>query len=164
MLSIDLSLESRPSAPRIVVSEWLNTNEPLVLEQLSGYVVILHAFQMLCPACVSHGIPQVKRLHNYYLDKPVRVIGLHSVFEHHSAMQKPALEAFIHEYRVTFPVAIDQASKNSPIPQTMRRYGLRGTPSLIIIDQQGKLRLNHFGHIDDLVLGDMIGSLLSEKI
>jgi peroxiredoxin len=157
MSSLELAL-----APELVVSDWLNTAEPITLAQLRGQVVVIHAFQMLCPGCVSHGIPQIKLLHEYYDDQPVSVIGLHSVFEHHDAMQKHALKAFAHEYRLNFPIAIDLASEIGPIPETMQRYSLRGTPSLIVIDQQGRLRLNHFGHIDNLAVGNLIGTLLTE--
>jgi len=156
MSSLELALASE-----LVASDWLNTPEPITLEQLRGQVVVIHAFQMLCPGCVSHGIPQVKLLHEYYANQPVSVLGLHSVFEHHDAMQKHALQAFAHEYRLSFPIAIDQASDSGPIPETMQRYNLRGTPSLIVIDQKGKLRLNHFGHIDNLAVGNLIGSLLA---
>lgn len=48
--------------PELQVSEWLNTPEPLSLAALRGQVVVVHAFQMLCPGCVSHGLPQAKRL------------------------------------------------------------------------------------------------------
>jgi hypothetical protein len=41
---------------------------------------------------------------------------------------------------------------------------MQGTPTLILIDKAGKLRLHKFGHISDLTLGYSIGTLLSEKI
>lgn len=44
-------------APPLQVSEWLNTPQPISLAPLRGRVVVLHAFQMLCPACVAHGLP-----------------------------------------------------------------------------------------------------------
>ncbi len=48
-------------APPWRTTEWLNTPGPLTLERLRGNVVLLHAFQMLCPGCVSRGIPQAQR-------------------------------------------------------------------------------------------------------
>ena len=36
-------------APELAVSEWFNTPVPLTLEALRGRVVLLHAFQLLCP-------------------------------------------------------------------------------------------------------------------
>lgn len=39
---------------------------------------------------------------------------------------------------------------------------MRGTPTLILLDRQGCIRLNHFGRIDDLRVGATIGQLVSE--
>lgn len=41
----------------------------------------------------------------------------------------------------------------------MAAYGLRGTPSLLIIDQEGALRAHHFGAVSELQLGAEIASL-----
>lgn len=153
-----------PAAPDWQVSRWFNTPSPLSLAQLRGRVVLLHAFQMLCPACVSHGVPQAERVHRTYAAHGVMVIGLHTVFEHHAAMMPVALEAFLHEYRVTHPVGVDRAGQDGdPIPMSMRRYDLQGTPSLMLIDQAGRLRLHEFGQIDDLRLGALLGQLLAEQ-
>lgn len=45
----------------------------------------------------------------------------------------------------------------------MQVYGLRGTPSLVIIDRQGFIRLDHFGSFDDLQIGVLLGRLVSES-
>lgn len=145
------------------VSQWINTTDDLTLESLRGRVVVVHAFQMLCPACVSHGIPQAKAIHNAFPIDKLRVIGLHTVFEHHEAMGSTSLKAFMHEYRIPFPVGIDQPSADGPIPLTMQAYGLQGTPSLLLIDQKGFIRLHHFGKLDDLHIGAAIGQLLAES-
>jgi peroxiredoxin len=150
------------SPPPLAVSRWFNTSAPLTLEGLKGRVVVLHAFQMLCPGCVSHGTPQAERLHRMFDAKDVAVIGLHTVFEHHAAMTPVALEAFIHEYRLTFPIGVDEAGTDGPIPVTMARYSMRGTPTTIVIDRAGRLRKHQFGQIDDLSLGVAIGALLAE--
>ena len=151
-----------PMAPEWTVDVWLNTRAPLALSQMRGRVVLLHAFQMLCPACVSHAVPQAERVHQEYAEHGVSVIGLHTVFEHHAAMMPVALEAFLHEYRVTHPVGVDVAVAGISIPATMRRYGMQGTPTLILIDRAGKLRLHELGRMDDLRLGMMLGQLLAE--
>ena len=151
-------------APEWQVDVWLNTRAPLELSQLRGRVVLLHAFQMLCPGCVSHAVPQAERVHREYAELGVSVVGLHTVFEHHAAMTPVALEAFLHEYRVTHPVGVDVAVAGTPVPETMNRYGMRGTPTLILIDRDGKLRLHEFGRMDDLRLGMMLGRLLAEGL
>lgn len=152
-----------PGAPPLQVAQWFNTREPLTLEDLRGRVVLLHAFQMLCPGCVEHGIPQARRVHEAFPSADVVVIGLHSVFEHHAVQGTPeALQAFIHEYRLRFPIALDRHEGDGSIPLTMRSLSLSGTPSLVLLDRQGRIRLHHFGHLDDLRVGAVLGQLLTE--
>lgn len=144
------------------VSAWINTDEPLTLESLRGRVIVLHAFQMLCPGCVSHSIPQAKKIQAAFPADKLAVVGLHTVFEHHEAMNAVALRAFVHEYRLSFPIGIDQPAHNDPVPTTMRAYGFEGTPSLVLIDKSGRIRMHHFGQMDDLRVGAIIGQLLTE--
>lgn len=150
-------------APEWSTSAWLNTPEPLSLAGLRGRVVLVHAFQMLCPGCVARGLPQASRVAEIFAGAPLSVIGLHSVFEHHEAMKIESLRAFLHEYRIQFPVGIDAPDpQGAPIPQTMRAYGMQGTPTTVLIDAQGRLRRQVFGVHDDLMLGAEIQTLLLE--
>lgn len=151
------------AAPEWRTSAWLNTPEPLSLGHFRGRVLLLHAFQMLCPGCVAHGIPQAQRVAKLFEGAPLAVVGLHTVFEHHAAMGPESLRAFLYEYRVTFPVGIDAPGPDGdPIPCTMRAYAMQGTPTAILIDAQGRLRRQVFGVYDDLLLGAEIGTLLAE--
>ncbi len=151
-----------PAAPPLDVSQWFNSDRPIDLAKLHGRVVLLYAFQMLCPGCVARGLPQAQAVSLGFANSDVAVVGLHSVFEHHEAMQPIALEAFIHEYRLQFPIGVDRASETGAVPHTMQAYQLRGTPSLIVIDRAGRIRHSVFGHVDDLQLGFWLGSLLAE--
>lgn len=151
-------------APELDVARWFNAPAPLTLQGLRGKVVVLHAFQMLCPACVAHGTPQAERLHRLFASSgEVAVLGLHSVFEHHAAMTDVALEAFIHEYRLTLPIGVDRPGEDGPIPRTLARYGMRGTPTTVVIDRDGRIREHAFGQVDDLALGALVGSLLARR-
>lgn len=150
-------------APELDVTEWFNTGEPIRLADLRGKVVVLHAFQMLCPGCVSHGLPQARVVHETFPASDVAVIGLHTVFEHHEVMGPAALRVFLHEYRIRFPVAVDRPGIDGPIPMTMRAYGMEGTPSVVLIDREGVVRLHHFGRLDDLQMGARIGELVAAR-
>lgn len=150
-------------APALQISQWLNTPEPIALEGLRGRVVVLHAFQMLCPGCVSQGIPQANRIQAAFSARELVVIGLHTVFEHHAVMNAAALQVFAHEYGLSFPIGIDQPPARGHVPLTMQAYALKGTPSLVVLDRQGRIRLNHFGHLDDLRLGALLGRLIEER-
>lgn len=153
---------TKRTTPPLQTSQWFNAPQPVTLNDLRGRVVVLHAFQMLCPGCVSHGLPQALRIHRLFPQEQVAVIGLHTVFEHHDVMGPEALRVFLHEYRIPFPVGVDRADPGSPVPVTMQDFGLRGTPSVVVFDRDGRVRLNHFGQIDDLQLGAVIGQLLAE--
>jgi len=88
---------------------------------------------------------------------------LHTVFEHHAAMQPVSLEAFLHEYRITFPVGVDAYENGSTAPTSMTRFALNGTPTLIVIDRAGRVRAKAFGQVDDLGLGALLGRLIDEE-
>lgn len=150
-----------PQLPEWQVDTWLNTREPVTLQSLRGKVVLIHAFQMLCPGCVTTGLPQAQRVRQAFPDSEVAVIGLHTVFEHHEAMNENALRAFVHEYRWSFPIGVDRPAPGGPIPQTMATYGLQGTPTHIVLDRDGLVRGHHFGSVDDLVLGALLGRLIA---
>jgi AhpC/TSA family len=149
-------------APELLVQTWFNTDHPLLLAGLRGRVVVLCAFQVLCPISIGAGIPQAQRIYETFAPSDVTVIGLHATFEHHDAFNPAVLKAFIHEYRLKFPIALDHPNPTSPIPHTMDRYKMRGTPSLVLIDRHGMIRKHAFGPVDDLRIGAEIGALTQE--
>ncbi len=146
--------------PPLQVSRWFNTTQPITLDALRGRVVAIHTFQMLCPGCVAYGLPQALKLRATFGEDQLAVIGLHTVFEHHAVMGPDALEAFIHEYGLSFPIGVDEADPRRDMPRTMSSWGLQGTPSLVLLDRNGRQQLSHFGRIDDMALGAIVGQLL----
>lgn len=150
-------------APELLTHAWFNTDRPLLLSGLRGRVVVLCAFQVLCATSAACGVPQAQRIHETFAPSDVAVIGLHATFEHHDAFSAAMLKAFIHEYRLKFPIAIDEPNDAGPIPHTMERYRMRGTPSLVLIDRKGFVRKHTFGPVDDLRLGAEIGALTQES-
>lgn len=152
------------SVVELQVSHWLNSPEPISIAQLRGKVVFIEVFQMLCPGCVSHGIPQAMRVAETFRPEDVVVLGLHSVFEHHDVQGTPqALSAFLHEYRVPFPVGMDAPSATGRLPRTMAACDIQGTPSILLIDRSGYLRKQWFGRPTDLVVGAEIMALVCES-
>lgn len=143
-------------------SEWFNS-EPLNLARLHGRVIVLEAFQMLCPSCVTHALPQATRLARTFGDD-LAVIGLHTVFEHHAAMIPVSLKAFLHEYRITFPIGVDALRGAHPAPVTFSRYRMQGTPTTVLIDRDGMLRAQKLGPVDDLTLASAVTRLLDGAV
>ena len=105
------------------------------------------------------------RVHRVFSRDEVAVVGLHTVFEHHEAQgSRAALAAFLHEYKITFPVGMDTPSDGGGgIPKTMALYGMQGTPTVLLVDKRGRLRKHKFGWEDDLVLGAEIMSLIRDR-
>jgi hypothetical protein len=156
-----MSLPGFP-APELDVQEWLNVESAPTLAAMRGRVVVLEAFQMLCPGCVHHGLPQAQRVARLFRPTDVQVLGIRTVFEHHEAQgTRAALAAFLHENRIEFPVAIDRPTGR--IPATMAAYEMQGTPTLVLIDAAGRRRAQHFGPVEDLQLGAELGRLLAER-
>ena len=142
-------------------ADWLNTEHPFSLEQFRGRVLAVEVFQMLCPGCVLTGLPQAQRLAKGLEERDLAVIGLHRVFEHHDGNSRESLAAFLHEWRVHFPVAVD-AQGDGPMPRTMEAWHLQGTPTLVLFDRRGEMRARHFGQVSDLALGAEVMRLISE--
>jgi hypothetical protein len=150
-------------APEWQVQEWLNVDRPMALADYRGRPIVALAFQMLCPGCVQHALPQLKRIRELFGESQLAVLGLHTVFEHHEAQGRPeVLKAFLHENRIRLPVAIDAPGEDG-VPLTFRAYDMQGTPTVLLIDAEGQLRSQGFGHVDDLRLGAAIGSLLAGR-
>ena len=153
-------------APEWSISRGFNADAGLSLASLRGRVVLLHAFQMLCPGCVQHAVPQSLKVAAAFAGTDLAVIGLHSVFEHHPVMGPEALAVYLHENRIAYPVAVDAYRDGDPVrhplPLTMQAYAMQGTPTLCLVDRRGHLRGQWFGLLDDLRLGAEIATLLAE--
>ena len=154
------------TAPDWSISRWFNVDGALSLQALRGRVVFLHAFQMLCPACVQHAVPQSLKVAAAFAGTDLAVVGLHTVFEHHHAMGPEALQVYLHENRIGYPVGVDAYRDGDPVrhplPLTMQAYAMQGTPTLMLIDRSGRPRRQRFGLLDDLRLGAEIATLLAE--
>lgn len=159
-------MNARP-ATEWSVSRWFNSDD-LTLASLRGRPVLLHTFQMLCPGCVQHAVPQSLKVAAAFAETDLAIIGLHTVFEHHAVMGPAALAVYLHENRIRYPVAVDAYRDNdpaaNPLPLTMAAYAMQGTPTLCLIDRRGNLRRHQFGMVDDLRLGAEIATLLAEPV
>lgn len=151
------------TAPELQVSQWFNADDAPTLAGLRGKVVVIEAFQMLCPGCVHHGIPQTQRIADHFSGDDVTVLGLHSVFEHHDVMTPEALRVFIDENQLQFPIAVDAPDGRRGMPLTMRAYAMQGTPTLILIDRLGRLRHQIFGAGSDMTVAAAIATLVAES-
>ena len=66
--------------PNFGVSEWVQ-GAPTNFDQEKDQVVLLEVFQVNCPGCFMHAIPEAINIYNKYKDEGVRVLGLATAFE-----------------------------------------------------------------------------------
>jgi len=67
-------------APNLKISDWvqgLETN----FDQEKDHVVLVEVFQVNCPGCFLHGIPEAINIYNKFKDDGVRVLGIATAFE-----------------------------------------------------------------------------------
>ena len=75
-----MSVEIGQKAPNFGVSEWIQ-GAPTNFDQEKDHVVLLDVFQVNCPGCFMHAIPEAINIYNKYKDEGVRVLGLATAFE-----------------------------------------------------------------------------------
>ena len=150
-------------APEWVISEWINSNG-LTLEGLRGKVVVIDFFQLWCPGCNKFSGPLMKKWDRQYGDRQdIQLVGIHTVFEGHSQQTPKRLRQYVKEKNITYPVGVDYQAANQRLPETMIRYHTRGTPEMAIIDKKGKIRFQHCGSFNPVVVEKLITTLLNEE-
>ena len=66
--------------PNFGVSEWVQ-GAPTNFDQEKDHVVLVEVFQVNCPGCFMHAIPEAIQIYNKYKDEGVRVLGIATAFE-----------------------------------------------------------------------------------
>jgi len=67
-------------APNFGVSEWVQ-GAPTNFDQEKDHIVLVEVFQINCPGCFMHAIPEAINIYNKYKDEGVRVLGIATAFE-----------------------------------------------------------------------------------
>ncbi|MFQ6036190.1 MAG: TlpA family protein disulfide reductase [Sedimentisphaerales bacterium] len=120
------------------------------IEALRGKVVLLDFWYRGCGWCIR-AMPQIKKVADYFANQPVVVLGM-------NIDRDPANAEFVIEKMgLNYPNL-----KAKGIPE---KYGVRGYPTLIVIDQSGIVKSFHVGYSPHL-RNDLIRSvekLLSPK-
>jgi peroxiredoxin len=205
-----MSAQIGTKAPNVKVSTWVQ-GLPTNIDKLIGNIIVIEVFQVNCPGCFLHGLPQTISVYEKYKHKGVKVFGIATAFEDYDKNTLENLQLLLSEgkvigetykmlrqygklinndklyYKIPFPIAMDNIIKmpkqitNDRIEEfiesyfseytnatekdkqdlrvkvisylqnkeysaeTFELYKLNGTPSSIIIDQDGILRYRFFG-------------------
>jgi len=123
-------------APNFGVSQWVQ-GAPTNFDQEKDHIVILEVFQVNCPGCFMHALPEAINIYNKFKDDGVRVLGLATAFEDFDkntlenlkmlvetgeviGETKNALSMYgqlkdgkILNYKIPFPLGMDNLTKTS---------------------------------------------------
>ncbi len=105
------------------------------LEKYRGKVLVLDFWYRGCGWCMR-AMPQVKRVASHYRGRPVAVFGVNNDRNLHNA------EFVVREMQLEYPVL-----RSEDLPA---KYGVQSFPTLIIVDQQGKVAQIHVGYSPQL--------------
>lgn len=123
-------------APALQIEKWVQGG-PHSLTQLRGKLVLIEVFQVNCPGCFVHALPEAVRLHQHYRDHGLVVIGLATAFEDFDKNTEANLRRLLEhgelsgdplqqldaarllqagkiDYRLDFPVALDRLESVTP--------------------------------------------------
>ena len=92
--------------------------------------VVLAFFKVSCPVC-QYAFPYFERMYQANRDAKVTFIGM-------SQDDAKKTDAFLKQYGVSFPVALDD-SKNYAVSNA---YGLTNVPTLFYIDPSGEIEVS----------------------
>ena len=150
----EIDLPDLGKAPELENEVWLNTDQPLRLEQLRGKVVLLDMWTFGCINC-QHVVPSLREWYGKYGDQGLVVIGNHfPEFNHERDLDN--LKAAVERLEIAYPVAQDNDGK------TWREYENHYWPTLYLIDKRGHIRYKHVGEGAYQETEDAIQALLSE--
>jgi thiol-disulfide isomerase/thioredoxin len=122
----------RPAPPLQVVG-WTD-GRPRSLSDYRGKVVLLDFWGIWCSPCVN-GLPSLERLKQKYEPRGVVFLSIHTPGEEIGKIRR-----FLDFKKVTLISALDEGrgkGDNSRNGVTADRYGVRGYPTLVMIDRDG---------------------------
>jgi DNA-binding beta-propeller fold protein YncE len=109
--------------------DWINTAEPITLNELRGKIVLLDFWTYGCVNCI-HIIPDLERLEAEYADELV-VIGVHSAkFTNESDTNN--LKDIVQRYGLEHPVVNDKDFA------VWNQWGANAWPTIALIDPAGR--------------------------
>lgn len=131
------TLREMGPAPELTgITAWINS-PPLTLSELHGKVVLIDFWTYSCINCIRT-LPYVEKWYRDYKDRGFVVIGVHTPeFEFEKNVDN--VKKAVVQFGITYPVAMDNNYA------TWRAYDNSYWPAHYLIDQEGNIRMVHFG-------------------
>lgn len=157
-----LSLEGTP-APPLDLSEHVGTRPP-ALDALKGRVVLMFFWAHWCSDCKAQ-IPVLERLMSRYAARGLTLVAPTQRYGYVAGgTAAPAAEEtrYISGLRASTYAALGDAP--TPLAEANhRRYGVSTTPTIVLVDRQGVIRLYHPGQMSEERLAPLVERLLAAR-
>lgn len=135
-------------APELTLTDL--SGEEHSLEEYRGRVVLVNLWATWCPPCKA----EMPTLLAYYEDHAAQGFVTVAI---NDGDPKPAVNEFVREYGLTFPVWLDPA-----YIATEKAFKTLNLPSSFVIDREGTIRLRWVGEIDRATLEAHVTPLILE--
>jgi len=155
-----LTLEGKP-APALDISHWVGTR-PLSLAALKGHPVLLFFWAHWCSDCKAE-IPILAKLMATYGPKGLVLVGPTQLYGYTAAGDAtPETEVrYIDRVRRQFYAPL--GSMSAPLSaENFQRYGCSTTPTLVLLDTAGIVRLYHPGALGYDALASQVKRFLGD--
>jgi len=133
--------------------DWINTDAPLRIADLTGKIVVLDFWTYGCINCI-HVIPDLKRLEEEYASELV-VVGVHSA-KFTTEGETDNIREVVKRYGVDHPVVNDRDF------EVWRSWGAQAWPTTALIDPAGNVVGTHAGEGVYDVIQPVVEALRSE--
>jgi thiol-disulfide isomerase/thioredoxin len=157
-----LSLIGKP-APQLDVAKWLGPKPP-TLASLHGKPVLLFFWAHWCPDC-RREIPTIARVKQEFAPKGLVILGPTQLYGYAEAGNDATPEqetAYIE--RVRKEIYAPLVDVPAPLSQeNFKVYGASTTPTLVLIDRDGRVALYHPGNLEYDELAAEISKLLTAQ-
>jgi thiol-disulfide isomerase/thioredoxin len=134
-------------APDLVLTD-LN-GVPVSLAEFRGKVVLVNLWATWCPPCREE-MPTLQAFHEKYRSRGFVLIAVNQ------GEKAPQIRPFVDEYKLTFPVWLDEKSKTS------RMFNTMNLPSSYVVDRDGQVRLMWIGGISKKNLERYVPEVIRE--
>ena len=133
---------------------WLNTDAPITLDDLRGYVVLFDFWTYGCINCL-HQLPVLREIEDALEGEPFVTIGVHSAkFSTEGEVQ--SIRLAIEQYGVRHPVVVDSEMA------IWSAFHVFAWPTTVIVDALGRVRKHYAGELSSEALLPQLRELIDE--